>query len=223
MNFPQPADDRCLIYLVRHGATENNIANPPRLQGRSVDLGLSSTGQWQAERVAGLLRNQPITALYASPLKRAQETAATIAAPHRLEVGSVEAIAEVDVGEWEGRSWVDIEREEPEAYLRFMTTPDQHGYVGGENLTQVRDRVLPAITSVAERHKGEAIVVVGHNVVNRCFLATALNVPLRHGRSLSQENCGVNLIRFVDSFKVVTLNSVFHLQEAPVGQQSPAV
>ncbi len=138
-----------------------------------------------------------------------------------MAVGVVPDLTEVDVGDWEGRSWVDIEQTEPEAYLNFMTQPDRYGYVGGENLTQVRDRVVPAMTELANRHLGQAIAVVGHNVVNRCFLATVLGVSIRGARSLSQENAGVNILRFEDDWKIVTLNSVFHLLNEPAELGQP--
>lgn len=215
MSLPLPRPGRCIVFLIRHGATDNNRANPPRLQGRGVDLSLSPAGEWQAAQVADVLAACPLAAVYASPLKRATETAQRIAARHRLTVGAVPDLMEVDVGEWEGRSWVDIERTEPEAYLRFMTEPDRHGYVGGENLTQVRDRVAPALTELARKHLGEAIAVVGHNVVNRAFLADVLGMPLRRARSLSQENAGINILRYENDWKLVTLNSLFHLLHEP--------
>ena len=215
MSLPLPRPGRTIVYLIRHGATANNRAHPPRLQGRGVDLALSPAGRWQADQTAQLLADISLAAVYASPLKRSRETAEVIAAPHHLEVGIEPDLAEVDVGQWEGRSWVEIEQTEPEAYLRFTTEPDRYGYVGGENLSQVRDRALPALTRLAEKHRGEAIAVVGHNVVNRTFLASVLGIPLRRARSLSQENAGVNILRYEQDWKLITLNSVFHLLHEP--------
>lgn len=204
--------DTCLMFLVRHAATANNVAQPPRIQGLGHDVGLSEEGREQARRTADFLADQPITRAFSSPLLRAAQTASIIAAPHGLEPVAVAPLHEVDVGRWEGRSWVDIEREEPEAYRDFITDPAQHGYAGGENLGQVRDRVMPAAEQLLADHLGQIILVVGHNVVNRVLLATLLQVPLSRARGVDQDNCGVNVVRYRHGhMKVLTVNAAFHL------------
>lgn len=212
--MPYSVDSQtCLLFLVRHAATLNNVARPPRIQGVAANDGLSDIGREQAQRTAHFLANQPVVAAYSSPLARALETAQIIAAPHGLNVESLPSLREVDVGRWEGRTWVDIEREEPDAYQRFLSDPATSGYAGGENLTEVRDRVLPAVQELLQRHTGEVILAVGHNVVNRVLLATWLQVPLSKARGIDQDNCGVNVIRYrPGSVQVLTTNAAFHLR-----------
>ena len=206
-------ENACFCFLVRHGATANNLADPPILQGNSVDLPLSPEGVAQAAAAADCLGAQTLRAVFASPLRRAQETAQEIAAPHNLEVQSVPEIVEVDVGEWEGKSWVDIAQQDTDAYERFQADPAQHGYRGGESLSDVASRAFPALASVMEQHRGHQVVVVAHNVVNRVVLADALGLPLSKARRLAQENCGINLLRWRanDGFKVLMFNGVLHL------------
>ena len=200
------------MFLVRHAATLNNVARPPKIQGLGEDVGLSDEGREQAKKTAEFLADQQITRALSSPLARAMETATIIAQPHGLTPSPVHPIHEVDVGRWEGGSWVDIESEEPEAYRQFVTDPARYGYAGGENLTQVQQRVIPAVTQVFQENLGRVILVVGHNVVNRVLLATLLEVPLAKARGIDQDNCGVNIIRYRDGqIKVLTTNSAFHL------------
>lgn len=207
-----PPPDTCLVYLIRHGATENNLADPPLLQGCHVDLGLSLDGRVQAERTARLFREYPIAAVYSSPLKRALETAEIVAAPHRLVVQSSPGITEVDVGRWERRSWREIKQAEPEAYRLFRADPATHGYAGGENLTQVHLRASAAWNSIVSANLGRMIVVIAHNVVNRVLLASLMHVPLAKARTLNQDNCGVNVIRHCqEESEVLSVNSAFHL------------
>jgi broad specificity phosphatase PhoE len=210
--YPLPSPDACVVFLLRHGATENNLMQPPKLQGRTINLGLSAQGRQQAERASAALAKQPLAAVYGSHLLRACETAEIIARPHGLAVQTREALAEIDVGRWEMRSWVDIAREEPEAYQLFQSDPGQHGYADGENLRQLLDRAGPALRELMEAHAGEQIAVVGHNVVNRALLADALGLPLALARNLHQENCGINILEFRGGqTKLVTLNAVLHL------------
>ncbi len=77
---------------------------------------------------------------------------------------------------------------------------------------QVADRVVPAIIDTMQTHLGETIAIVGHNVVNRVFLAHALQLPLSNARGIAQDNCGINTLRFRDGrVKAISINSSFHL------------
>jgi broad specificity phosphatase PhoE len=211
--FPSPAPDVCWLYLLRHGATDYNLRRPPVLQGRSVDLNLSEEGVRQAQAAGRFLAGAGLSAVFASNLKRAQETAAIVAELHSLPVGKRPELVEVDVGSWENRSWVEIEQNEPEAFRLFHDDPGLHGYAGGENLSQVLERVRPTFDELLATHLGRSIAVVGHNVVNRAYLSYLLGVPMAKARKVVQDNCCVNVIRYHQGEAAVwTLNATFHLR-----------
>lgn len=212
--MPSPALPTCWMYLIRHGATANNDARPVRLQGRRTDPGLSDLGRDQAQRTGEFLSRHTIDAVYSSPLRRARETADLIARAHKLAVQIVDDLIEVDVGVWEGHPWDEIERTDPEAYRLFMADASVHAYLGGENLTEVRERSLPALERLMSENAGRTIVVVAHNVVNRTCLAHWLGIPTKQYRSIPQDNCGINLLRRRGGkVKLVTINAVEHLRE----------
>lgn len=212
MYYPPPAIDTCVMFLLRHGATDNNLMMPPKLQGRGIDLPLSAEGRRQAECAAAALRQQRIAAVYSSTLKRAKETAEIIALPHERQVQTSELIVEVDVGRWEMRSWVDIEVEDAEAYRLFQLDPGEYPYAGGENMRQVMQRATPTLTSMMEAHLGQQIVVVCHNVTNRAYLAGVLELPMSRARHLHQANGCLNILEYRNGqTKLVTLNAVSHL------------
>lgn len=207
--------DGCFLLLVRHGATANNEARPPKLQGCRSDGELSDVGRRQAELAAEFLRPLSIAAVYSSPLRRAFETAAALAAPHGLRVQTIDELTECDVGAWEGRSWNEIEREDPARFALFMADSAANPYAGGESLDQVRARIAPVLDELCRRHLGQAIAVVAHNVVNRVYLADLLGWPIARARSIPQSNCGVNLIEYArGKSTVLTINGAFHLQAA---------
>jgi broad specificity phosphatase PhoE len=211
---------------LRHGATKNNVARPPLLQGCGSDLGLALDGLRQARQTAELFRALPLAAVYGSNLLRSIETAQIIATPHGLEAIQLEALSEVDVGRWEGRSWDEIAATDPQAYRQIMDDPARHGYPDGETLLQVESRATPALRQLMASHRGRQVVVVAHNAVNRVFLATLLQIPLSRARRIRQDNCGVNVIGYRDGeMELVTLNAVFHLQSshvASIEQTRPA-
>jgi broad specificity phosphatase PhoE len=208
--FSEP--ETCWLYLVRHAATDNNRARPPRLQGRRTDPGLSDEGFEQAESASQFLADVPLAAVYSSPLLRARQTAEAIARRQNLPLRIADALTEVDVGEWEGRNWEEIATTDAEAYRAFMTDASVHPYLGGENLESVRRRVEPAMAKTCGDHLGQAIAVVAHNAVNRVYLAVHLGLAVAQYRSIPQSNGGVNLLRYRPGrTKVVTINGAFHL------------
>lgn len=200
------------LILVRHGATAANLTRPYRLQGLRPNSKLAPNGKRQAEALGQALASFPIARVYASPLSRARATAEYVAAAHRLSVTIEKGVIEADVGKWTNLSWPDIEKRWPCECAAFHKAPERVGYLGGENLNDVRARVLPCIARLIARHKGEMIAVVSHGVVNRMLIAGWLNLPLKHSRQIPQDNAAYNVIEFHEGkAKVRTVNATAHL------------
>lgn len=205
------------LYLVRHGATPPNEQRPYILQGKGIDQGLSVSGQRQAMEVARFLSDFPIDHVYCSPMIRARDTAGAIAELHKKEIRPVDDLVECCVGHWEGLDWESIKTRHPEESRLFLENPAENPYFGGESYTDVLFRVRPIFQELLERHRGETIVIVAHNVVNRVYLASLLGLELRRAKELRQQNACVNLIAYDgQATTVVTMNSVFHLSEQPL-------
>ncbi len=201
------------LYLIRHGATEANLANPPRIQGRRHDSPLARLGVRQAEATRDLLAIRPIDHCYTSPMLRAVQTAAIVAAPHGLTPAPLEALTECDVGRWEGLDWQTVRYLDAEGYQRFHGNPARWGYPGGESLADIAARVVPAIEELFGRHRGESILVVAHHQVNRTYLAGLLGLGLEQARQVVLDNCGISIVvREGERTTVSTLNAAFHLQ-----------
>ena len=204
---------RTILYLLRHGATEANLARPSWLQGRGVDAPLARIGVRQAEATRDFLAIRPIDVCYCSPLLRAVQTATIVAAPHGLSPQPVGELTEVDVGRWEGLDWQAIRYFDAEGYRRFMQDPSTFGYPGGESFTAVRDRVAPCLDELLSQHASAAILVVAHHVVNRTYLAGRLGLGPERARQVTLDNCGISVVvRDGDGVQVTTLNATFHLQ-----------
>lgn len=205
---------KTVMYLVRHAATEANLALPPRLQGQRLDLPLAPLGVRQAEATRDFLAMRPIDNCFSSPMIRATQTAEIIAAPHGLNPRPVPGLTECDVGRWEGKDWLTIRREEPDAYERFVANPVAQGYPGGESFAEVYQRVSSTLERLLTTHPpGQALLVIGHHVVNRAYLACLLGLPLGMARQVSLSNCGISVVIFEDGEATVgTLNAAFHLQ-----------
>jgi broad specificity phosphatase PhoE len=200
------------LYLLRHAATEANLAHPPRLQGRRHNPPLAKLGVRQAHATRDFLAVRPIDVCVCSPLLRAMQTAQIIAAPHGLTPQPLEALSECDIGQWEGLDWQQIRYLDAATYWQFMRDPATTGYPGGETFTQVHQRVSAAIEQLWHEHVGKAILLVSHHVVNRTYLAGLLGLPLSQARQVALDNCAISVItRTEGKTTVATLNAGFHL------------
>ena len=141
------------------------------------------------------------------------QTAAIVAAPHGLNAQPLEALAECDVGRWEGLDWQTIRNRDPESYQQYMSDPGRFGYPGGESFADVYARVSGALENALAVHSGQSILVVAHHVVNRTYLAGLLRLKMEHARQVTLDNCGISVVvREGDETTVGTLNAAFHLQ-----------
>jgi broad specificity phosphatase PhoE len=202
-----------ILYLIRHGATSANLAQPNLLQGRRTDLPLAPLGVRQAEATRDFLAIRPIDYCYTSPMLRAVQTASIVAMPHGMKPQSLGAITECDIGRWEGLDWQTIRSQDAEGYRRFHANPAKFGYPEGESFSDVHRRVQPALDDLFVRHAGKAVLVVAHHVVNRTYLAGLLGLGPHLARKVTLDNCGISVvIRQGDKTTVTTLNAAFHLQ-----------
>jgi broad specificity phosphatase PhoE len=202
------------LFLARHGSTDANERKPFVLQGCEIDGPLTELGRRQSRALGRALAEFDLHAVYASPLRRAVETAAAVAEHHGLTVEPLHDLRECSVGRWEGRDWESIQREDAENYERFFSDPVNTPHPGGESYGDVLRRAAAVFQQLFQRHPGENIVVVGHNMLNRAYLAEFVGIDLKHARKLRQMNCCLNLLHHhAGVTELVTLNSVLHLDE----------
>src|SRR5271163_3028096 len=127
------------IVLVRHGHVEG--IDPPRFRGQT-DFALTVRGTRQAEMTRDLIAWLPRpTAAYASPLSRCMTTAGIIAQPLSLAVTPLPSFLDIDYGEWQGRSYKEVEQADPERFARWFDTPHLAVIPGGETLLELAGRV----------------------------------------------------------------------------------
>jgi broad specificity phosphatase PhoE len=136
------------VLLARHGQTNDNL-EPLRFQG-FTDTPLNDTGRAQARelalRVAALAA--PIKSLWTSDLSRARETAEIVGAHVGLEPRLDPRLREANRGRWEGYTFEEIERSDPEEYAAWKRGGAAWRFPGGESLQEQQDRVLAALADI---------------------------------------------------------------------------
>ena len=183
------------ILAIRHGQTVWNADS--RIQGHT-DIELDELGRWQAERLAQALGDDELHALYSSDLKRAQQTAAPLAARKGLNTRLDVGLRERGFGEFEGLSFAQIEQRWPDQAQAWRRRDPDFGARGGEVLRDFRDRVVAAVARLARVHRGQHIALVTHGGVLDLLYREATRVALDAPRTWQLGNAAINRLLHTD-------------------------
>lgn len=156
-----------MIWLARHGQTAYNAAG--RFQGH-LPVPLDERGREQARELAQAAAQLAPAVLVASPLARARETAAIVAARTGLEPIPDPRFAETDAGDWTDRTFADVLAEDPDGFARFAALDMTWGFPGGERFADQQARVLEGVADWRAREGDGPVLVVCHGVTIRLAL-----------------------------------------------------
>jgi broad specificity phosphatase PhoE len=182
------------LYLIRHAEVE---AGFHRVYGGKIDMGLSATGHDQARRLAGYLRQIKLAAVYASPMRRVRETMAPLNGHGPGAPVFMEALREVDFGDWTGLNFQQIRERfqaEPWDWLDWL---EQGRMPNAENAAQIRARLEPCLRQILTTHSGQPVAIFAHGGVIRGLLAILLELPLPKMRCFDIEYAGVTEVDLV--------------------------
>lgn len=163
------------LYLVRHGQSLGNLEN--RALGHT-DLDLSELGYRQAAATFEYMKDWHIDAVYSSPLLRAWNTVLPHAEHRGITAQGLDALKEVFLGDWEGMLVQDIVHRWPYSFTELwrnnfgISTPTK-----GEYVQDAADRVLGALTDLAQKHPGQTLLIGGHAAIFRAAVARIIGVP----------------------------------------------
>lgn len=198
------------VYLVRHAEALGNINET--FQGRT-DTDLTDKGRAQLDCLAERFRDIPITALYASPLRRTRDTADAVNRYHGLPITLNDRLVEIDGGDWEEQSWVNIPKLFPREYECWQSHMAAFVAPHGEAMQAVFDRMRETVGSIAAQHPGETIAIVSHGCAIRNFLCFAAGDPITElGNVGWADNTAVSCVAYENgSVRLVFKNDARHL------------
>lgn len=166
---------KTVLYLVRHGESEANKRDAFLGHG---DLPLTEQGIAQAELAAGYLESLGADAIYSSDLIRAHETAKRTAARLGLPVKTDSNLREVDAGEWDGLAFREIWEKYPETFKVWAFDIGHGACDGGENIGQLRQRVVGALNYIARANVGKRVMIFAHGTPIRIAGCMAMGKAL---------------------------------------------
>jgi broad specificity phosphatase PhoE len=193
------------LLLLRHGESEGNVLR--MIQGWR-DYPLTERGHRQAACAADRLATSGAVALYASPLRRAADTARAVARTTGLEVQETPDFREYHFGAAEGMRWNDAAR-------RWGLADRDWGVgrvPGEEGMEAFRARVSRQFEALHARHRDEIAICVLHAGTVGALIEELCGLPLHEHVALYTGNCGISVIGDANgTASVVTLNDQRHI------------
>ena len=162
-----------IFHLLRHG--EHRLQGKI-CAGRAPGISLSDKGQAEAEAAAGRLAEAKIVAIYASPMERAQETAAIVGERLGIPVATHHDLNELDFGEWTGLTFDEVRKDE--RWPVWAQHRSLSCIPGGETMREVQRRMVEILVELRQRYPDEAVVLASHGDPIRAALTFCLGMPL---------------------------------------------
>lgn len=200
------------IYLVRHAQSQGNTGEDLT----TGDPDLTDVGREQARRIGERLGAQRIDALYASPLRRTQETAAAIADVAGLEVIPKADLREVAMGQADYDIRLLPAEEQGRIAERILSEGTWDAFPGSEGSTVARKRAASVMDEIIAAHPGQRVVVVSHAGFIQTYVSLALG--LQRDFVFYPFNASITSIRAKGNRRVLwRLNDVAHMDGMPAG------
>ncbi len=177
------------IYLIRHGEVEEKYH---RVFAGRTDIGLSEVGKKQAAVTAEFLRNQSITTVYSSPMKRVRQTVEPFEKLTSLKPVYLDELVEMDFGAWTGLSFEDVERKFGVNAVKWLEQIEAGTIPGAETVDQLMVRVEPALSRILIENINGNVAVFCHGGIIRVILSIMLEIPLVKLGKISISYCSIN-------------------------------
>ena len=192
------------FYIIRHGETVFNRKG--RIQGW-CDSPLTDLGVSQAKQLGKELKNIPFDVCFCSTSERAIDTANYILEGRNIKIISSKKLKEQSFGDFEAEKSVNI-------FKDGVSFPDGYRFCGGENHSDVIERVMNELKKIASEYQNANVLVVCHgsaikHIVNYLSPGFVMEKPTT---AALVPNCSITQIDYDDDFKLIEKPHPFHGQ-----------
>jgi broad specificity phosphatase PhoE len=163
------------LLLIRHAEVE---ARYQGVFGGRIDMELSPRGHQQAAALAKYLHSRPLSAIYASPMRRIQQTLAPLLVNGTPKPVILQDLREVDFGDWTGLAWEEVQARFGISAFAWLEQLECDGIANAESAETLQERVEPCLQQILAAHAGQQVAVVCHGGIIRMLLGILLRWPL---------------------------------------------
>jgi broad specificity phosphatase PhoE len=203
------------LLLARHAEVEVRYH---KIFGGTIDMNLSPRGHDQAALLAKFLQTRKLDAIYASPMKRVQQTLA----PFLKDAGQSQTIVtdlrEVNFGDWTGLNWEQVCQKFQLLTHEWLEHIERGVAPNGESGPQFRARVEPALRKIIDKHPGKNVGIFCHGGVIRMILSILLELPLPRTNMFEIEYAGVTQIALYPAHAEIELLNFTPWRDIPANK-----
>lgn len=163
------------LFLIRHAEVEPRFH---RTFGGRIDMNLSDLGHEQAQALARYFERHTFDAVYASPMKRVQQTLAPFAKNGHPTPQVIDDLREVDFGDWTGLVWEEVQTQFGVSPYEWLVELEHARMPNAETGSQLCERIAQVLEGITTNHAGQKVAVFCHGGVIRAALAILLDLPL---------------------------------------------
>ena len=180
------------LVLIRHAEVEERYHG---VFGGHIDMDLSPRGHDQASALAKYLHTLTLDAVYASPMKRVQQTMRPLMGNGIPQPVVMPGLREVSFGDWTGLKWTEVQGRFGVSAWQWLHQLESMSIPNAEHAPELRARVEPCVREIVRRHPGEQVAVVCHGGVIRMILAILLEQPLSRMGAFQIEYASLTKVR----------------------------
>lgn len=180
------------LWLIRHAEVEARYQN---VFGGRIDMDLSPLGHRQAAALARYLHRHPLDAVYASPMKRVQQTMAPMMCNGTPKPTVVPDLREVDFGDWTGLAWAQVQERFGVSAFSWLDQLEGAAIPNAESAHALRQRVEPCLQRILESHPNQRSAIICHGGVIRMILAILLRARLPRMAAFQIEYASLTKVR----------------------------
>ena len=185
-----------MIIFLRHGQAENNTKRI--LAGRTEGVPLTKIGIEQAENIGKYLKPIDISAIYSSPIERANNTAKIVAESNSIDYKLDERLTELDMGKFTRMPYDEIFAKHGNVFLKFYSNDPIISKYNVETFPHVQKRVMDMLDYTIKKHDQENVLLVTHMDPIKSVIAKVIDLKPLSLFELIIANCSLTIIKHHD-------------------------
>ena len=185
-----------MIIFLRHGQAENNTKRI--LAGRTEGIPLTKIGIEQAEQIGKYLKPIDISAIYSSPIERANNTAKIVAESNSIDYKLDERLTELDMGKFTRMPYDEIFAKHGNVFLKFYSNDPIISKYNVETFPHVQKRVMDMLDYTIKKHDQENVLLVTHMDPIKSVIAKVMDLKPSSLFELIIANCSLTIIKHHD-------------------------
>ncbi len=200
-----------IFYCVRHGESDYNSEG--RIQGQA-DVGLSDLGRRQALALADALAEHRPDAIYASPLRRALNTAEPVAKRLGMHVETDSRLMELNAGVFQEVLSNELPARFPEAWERWRSQDPDFAIPQGESRRDLMIRGRAVFEDLRARGHDQ-VAVISHGGLLSAVFKSLLEIPAARN-PFTLYNASISILTWDEHIKLLVVNRTDHLERGAV-------